>query len=66
MIQRFFFDRINLQGGRRSVTKTIKFATTVHPDETEAALPFANVTMPRTQVAMDAAVRLALPPPRFM
>src|SRR6266404_49180 len=66
MIQRFFFNGIDLQRSGRTIAKAIKFATAVHADKTEATLPFANVAMPRTQVAMDAAVRLALPPLRFM
>jgi hypothetical protein len=55
-----------LQRGGRPVAKAVKFATAIHSDETEATLPIADVAMPRTQIAMDAAVRLALPPLRFV
>jgi hypothetical protein len=66
MIQRFFFDGINLQGGRRTITQAIELSAAIHSNKTEAALSLADVAMPRAQVAMNAAIRIALPPLRFM
>jgi hypothetical protein len=66
MIQRFFFDWVDLQRSGRTIAQAVEFTATVDSDKTEAALPIANVAMPRTQVAMNAAVCFGLPPLRFV
>jgi len=62
----FFFDGINLQRGGRSVTKAIEFAATIDANEAKARLAFSDVAVAWTKVAVRAAVRVALPPLRFV
>ena len=62
MIQRLFFDGIDLQRGGGTVSQAVEAATLVHADEAEAALAFADVAVARAKVAMDAAVGFGFPP----
>src|ERR1700723_3655223 len=48
------------------ITQTVKFPTLVRAYVAEPRLPLANMAMPRTQVAMDLAARLRLPPARLV
>ena len=66
MIQRFFLDGIDLQRGGMRVAKAVKLAALIGADEAEARLPFADVAVPRTQIAVHLAVGLGLPPARFV
>src|SRR5207302_2273269 len=62
MIQRLLFDGINLQSRGRGVAQAIELASLVYANKTEAALPLANVAVPRAQIAVHASVWLRLPP----
>ena len=62
MVERLLLDGIDLQRGGRGVAQAIELPALVDANEAEAALPFADVAMPRAKVAVDAAVRLGLPP----
>src|SRR6202034_2958832 len=66
MVQGFFLDRIDLQRGRVRVAQTVKLPAFVCANETETGLPLADVAVARTQVAMNFAVGLRLPPTRFV
>src|ERR1700728_511620 len=66
MIQWLLLDWIDLQRGRVRVAEAIKLPAFVCANEAETGLPLANVAVPRTQVAMDLAVRRGLPPSRFI
>ena len=66
MIQRLFLDGINLHRRRMRVPEAVKFAALVRANEAEPGLPLANMAVPRTEVAMHFAVRLRLPPARFV
>src|SRR5438445_1049738 len=62
MIQRLFFNGINLQGRGGRIAQAIKLASLVDPNKTEAALPLADMTVPRTEIAVHAPVWLRFPP----
>ena len=66
MIQRFFLDGIDLQRGGMSVTEAVKLAALVRANETEPGLPFADMAVPRTQIAVHLAFVLRLPPTSFV
>ena len=66
MIQRFLLDGIDLQRGRMSVAQAVKLAALIRADEAEAGLPFADMAMPRTKIAMHLAVGFSLPPASFV
>jgi len=66
MVQRFFFNWIDLQRGGMSVTQAVKLAALVRADETEPGLPLPDVAVPRTQVAMHLTLVLRLPPSSFV
>src|SRR3989441_12915075 len=66
MIERFLFHRIDLQRGGGGVAQAVEFSALVDADEAEAALPIADVAMPRAQIAMDLVARFGFPPPRFV
>src|ERR1700683_4734479 len=66
MVQGFFLDRIDLQRGRVCIAQTVKLPALVCANETEARLPLADVAVPRTQVAVNLAVGLRVPPTRFV
>src|SRR5580658_3637712 len=66
MIQRFFFDGIDLQCRRRSIAQAIKFSALIHTNEAKPRLPGMNVAMPRTKVAVHAPASLRLPPAPFV
>jgi hypothetical protein len=55
-----------LQRRRRSVSQAVKLSALIHADETEPALPFPNVAMPRAKIAVHAPVRKRLPPAPFV
>src|SRR5260221_7569411 len=66
MIERFFFDRIDLQRGGRTITEAEKFSAPIHADKTEAGLPFIYAAMTRGKKTVNAISRLRFPPPRFV
>src|ERR1700675_1281088 len=66
MIQRLLLDGIDLHRRRMRVPQAVQLAALVHADEAEACLPFPDVAMPRTQVAMQLAARQRFPPLRLM
>ena len=66
MIERFFFDRIDLQRGGRTVTEAEKFSTAIHADKTEAGLAVMNAAMTRAKKTVNAIARLRFPPARFV
>jgi hypothetical protein len=66
MIQRFFFNWIDLQRGGRCVSQAIKFSAFIDADKAETALPFSDVAVARTEIAVDASVGHGFPPAGFM
>ena len=62
MIERLFFDGIDLQGGGRTVAKAVQRAAFVDADEAEASLSGADAAVARTEKTVDAAVGLGFPP----
>src|SRR2546422_4397302 len=66
MIERLLFHRIDLQRGGGGVAQAVEFSALVDADEAEAALPVADVAMPRAQIAMHLVARFGFPPPRFV
>src|SRR5579863_707946 len=66
MIQRLLLDGINLHRRRMRVSQAVQLAALVHADEAEPRLPFPDVAVPRTQIAVQLAARQRFPPLRFM
>ena len=66
MVERFFFDGINLESGGGGVAEAEEFAVLIDANEAEAGLPGADVAVARTEEAMDAAVGIAVPPEGFV
>ncbi len=66
MIQRLFLDGINLHRGRMRIPEAVKLSALVRANEAEPRLSLADMAVPRTKVAMHLAVRLSVPPPRFV
>lgn len=66
MIERLFFDGIDLDGSGRGVTEAVEFAAAIDADEAEAGLPFSDVAVARAEVAMKSAVRVGVPPASFV
>src|SRR6202044_481272 len=66
MVQRLLLDGINLHRRRMRIAQTVKLPALVRAYVAEPRLPLANMAMPRTQVAMDVAARLRLPPARLV
>ncbi len=66
MIERFLFDRIDLQRGGRTVPEAEKFSAAIHADKTETGLPVMNAAMARAKKTVNAIARLRFPPARFV
>ena len=66
MIERLLFDGIHRHGGGTAVAKLQQASAFVLADEAEAVLAFADVTVTRTEVAMQTAIGHGLPPTGFM
>ena len=54
MIERFFFDRIDLQRRGRTVTEAEKFSAAIHADKTETGLPVMDAAMTRAKETVNA------------
>src|SRR5882762_7987316 len=66
MVERLFFDGIDLQGSRGSVAYTVEFSSLIDANETETGLAFPDVAMPRAEIAVHAAFGHGLPPAAFV
>src|SRR5215471_14480966 len=66
MIQRLLLNGINLQSRGGTVSEIIKLSVLIGADETESRLPWMNVAVTRTKIAVNAAVCFRLPPERFV
>src|SRR5580704_10578035 len=66
MIQRLFFDGINLQRGRSSIPEVVELPVLIDADETKSRLPGMNVAMARAQITMHAPAAFRLPPACLM
>jgi len=66
MIERLFFDGINLERSGRAVAKAVEFAVSIDSNEAEARLSGMNMAMARAEVAVDSAAGLRFPPARFV
>jgi len=66
MIERFFFDGINLNRGRRRVAEAVKFSALINADETEAGLSVSDMAMARAEIAMHFAHGVEVPPTGFV
>ena len=66
MIERLFFDRVDLNRGGRCVAETVKLAALIDADEAEAGLTVSDMAMARAKVAMHLAVGIDVPPAGFV
>ena len=66
MIERFFFDGVDLNGGGGGISQAVEFAAAVHADEAEAGLAFADVAVARAEVAVHFTAGVGIPPTRFV
>ena len=66
MVERLLLDRIHGQRRGASIAKLHQSPAFILADEAEAALPFPDVAMTRTQIAVQAAIGHRLPPAGFM
>ena len=66
MVERFFFDGINLNRGRRCVTEAVKFSALIDADEAEARLPVSDMAVARAEIAMHFAAGVDVPPTGFV
>jgi len=66
MAEGLFLDWINLESGRRSVAEAEELAAMIDANEAEAGLAEADVAVPRTEVAVDAAIGVQIPPEGFV
>jgi hypothetical protein len=66
MVKRFFFDRVDLEGGGRGVAEAVEFAVLVGADIAEARLAVADMAVARAEVAVDTIVGFGLPPESFV
>src|SRR5258708_35936914 len=62
MVQRFFFDGINLQRGWGSITKGVELSILIDSDEAESRLPGMDMAVARAEESVHAAVALRLAP----
>src|SRR6266436_9917787 len=54
MIERLFFDGVDLQRGRRAISQAVELAAFIDANKTEAALAGIDVAVARTKIAMNA------------
>src|SRR6267143_1529666 len=66
VVQRFFFDGIDLQGSGGAVSQAVKFAALIDADKTEASLAGIDVAVARAEIAVDAAIGFRFPPTSFV
>src|ERR1700690_4234595 len=66
MIQRLLLNRIDLQRSRMRIPQAVKLPALVRPYVAEPSLPFPNMAMPRTKIAMHFPAGFRLPPARLM
>ncbi len=62
MVQRLFFDGIDLQRSGCRISEAVELAALIRADKAKAALPFPDVAVPGTQIAMHAPLGHGLPP----
>ena len=65
MIERLFFDGVDLDGGRRGIAEAVKFAASIDANKAEPSLAFPNVTVARTEITVDFAGGVGFPPAGF-
>jgi hypothetical protein len=66
MVQRFFFDGVNLKSGEGAVAEAEEFAALIDADEAEASLAGAQMAVTGAEVAVNSIVGLGLPPEGFV
>src|SRR6266849_4050740 len=66
MAQRFFLDGINLQCGRRAISKAVQLSAMIGSNEAESRLAGMNMAVARTKVAVNSPARLRFPPACFV
>ena len=66
MVERLFFDGVNLESGGGSVTDAEESAVLIDANETETGLAGADVAVARAEIAVDATVRFRFPPKGFV
>ncbi len=65
MVERFFFNRVDTEPTRATVADELDFVIDSLPYVTKSALSFAQVTVPRAEVALEASVFQLVPVPGF-
>src|ERR1700732_3094527 len=66
MVERLFLDGVDLQRGRTGVAEAVELAAPSRANEAESGLPVADVTMPRTEIAVEFSSGPRLPPASFV
>src|SRR6266581_1066610 len=66
MIQRLFFDGVNLQRGRCPISKVIECSVLIGANEAESRLAWMDMAMARTKIAVNSPVCFRLPPAGFV
>src|SRR2546421_12731914 len=65
MIERFFFNRIDLQRGGRTVTEAEKLSAPIHADGTETGLAVIDAAKTRAKKTMNAVAPAKFPAAPF-
>lgn len=66
MVERLFFDGVDLDSGGGGVAETVKLAAPIDANEAESGLPFSNMAVARAEITVDFAFRVRSPPPGFV
>src|SRR6267142_414172 len=66
VVQRFFFDGVDLQGSGGAVSQAIEFAAFIDADKTETSLAGIDVAMAWAKIAVDATIGFRFPPTGFV
>jgi hypothetical protein len=66
MVERLFFDGVDLECGGRGVAEAVEFAVLIGAYVAETGLAVADVAVARTEVTVDAVVGFGFPPEGFV
>src|SRR6185437_77299 len=66
MIEWFFLDGIDLDGGGGGIAQAVEFAAAIDANEAEAGLVLPDVAVAGAEVTVDFAGSVAFPPARFV
>ena len=66
MVERFFFDGVDLKSGGRSVAESVELAVLVGTNVAETGLAVADMAVARAKVTVDSIVGFGFPPKRLV